>query len=84
MNGLALADAVSAADNIPQALERWEERERPLTEHTQDTAERLGDMNFWPDDIRSQVLKITGQSPEIGAIRMRTARHVPTAADFDV
>lgn len=84
MNGLALADAVGAADDIPQALERWEERERPLTEHTQDTAERLGDMNFWPDDIRSQVLKITGQSPEIGAIRMRTARHVPTAADFDV
>ena len=84
MNGLALADAVGAAGDIPEALERWEERERPLTEHTQDTAERLGDMNFWPDDIRSQVLKITGQSPEIGAIRMRTARHVPTAADFDV
>ena len=84
MNGLALADAVGGAADIPQALEQWEERERPLTEHTQDTAERLGDMNFWPDDIRSQVLKITGQSPEIGAIRMRTARHVPTAADFDV
>ena len=50
-----------------------------MTEHTQDTAERLGDMNFWPDDVRSQVLKITGKSREIGAERMKTARHASTA-----
>ena len=84
MNGLALADAVSNSTDVMQALADWETRERPMTEHTQDTAERLGDMNFWPDDIRSQVLKITGKSAEIGAERMRTARHVPTAANIDV
>jgi hypothetical protein len=50
-----------------------------LTEHTQDTAERLGDMNFWPDDVRSQVMKITGRCAELGMERMRTARHAPTA-----
>lgn len=84
MNGLALAAAVTDGDDIAQALLDWEMRERPLTEHTQDTAERLGDMNFWPDDVRSQVLKITGRCREIGMERMRTARHVPTAADLPV
>lgn len=81
MNGLALAAAVTDAPDIEAALAEWEARERPLTEHTQDTAERLGDMNFWPDDIRSEVLKITGRSAEIGAVRMKTARHIPTATE---
>ncbi len=81
MNGLALAAAVTDAPDIEVALAEWEARERPLTEHTQDTAERLGDMNFWPDDIRSEVLKITGRSAEIGAVRMKTARHIPTATE---
>lgn len=81
MNGLALAAAVTDAPDIAAALADWEARERPLTEHTQDTAERLGDMNFWPDDIRSEVLKITGKSAEIGAVRMKTARHIPTATE---
>ncbi|PLP55931.1 FAD-dependent monooxygenase [Mesorhizobium loti] len=81
MNGLALAAAATDAPDIASALAEWEARERPLTEHTQDTAERLGDMNFWPDDIRSQVLKITGRSAEIGAVRMKTARHIPTATE---
>lgn len=81
MNGLGLAAAVTDAPDIEAALAEWEARERPLTEHTQDTAERLGDMNFWPDDIRSEVLKITGRSAEIGAVRMKTARHIPTATE---
>lgn len=81
MNGLGLAAAVSEGDDIEASLAAWEARERPMTEHTQDTAERLGDMNFWPDEVRSQVLKITGQSREIGAERMKTARHAPTATE---
>lgn len=81
MNGLALAATVTDAPDIEVALAEWEACERPLTEHTQDTAERLGDMNFWPDDIRSEVLKITGRSAEIGAVRMKTARHIPTATE---
>ena len=81
MNGLGLAAAVDATTDVAQALAAWEARERPMTEHTQDTAERLGDMNFWPDDVRSQVLKITGRSREIGMERMKTARHAPTATE---
>lgn len=79
MNGLGLAAAVDGAADIEAALKAWEARERPLTEHTQDTAERLGDMNFWPDDVRSQVMKITGRCAELGMERMKTARHAPTA-----
>lgn len=81
MNGLGLAAAVTDAEDIARALAEWENRERPMTEHTQDTAERLGDMNFWPDDVRSQVLKITGKCREIGMERMRTALHAPTATE---
>lgn len=79
MNGIGLAAAVADASDVQQALIDWEKRERPMTEHTQDTAERLGDMNFWPDDVRSQVLKITGQCREIAMERMKTALHAPTA-----
>lgn len=78
MNALGLAVALDEQDDIPAALAAWEARERPMTEHTQDTAERLGDMNFWPDEVRSAVLKITGACAQIGAERMRTALHVPT------
>ncbi|HEV2573878.1 MAG TPA: NAD(P)/FAD-dependent oxidoreductase [Beijerinckiaceae bacterium] len=79
MNGIGLAAAVADAPDVAQALRDWEARERPMTEHTQDTAERLGDMNFWPDDVRSQVLKITGQCREIAMERMKTALYAPTA-----
>lgn len=81
MNGLGLAVAVTDTRDIEQALGEWEARERPMTEHTQDTAESLGGMNYWPDDVRSQVLKITGKSREIGMERMKTARHVPTGTE---
>lgn len=81
MNALGLAVALEQEDDVPTALAAWEARERPMTEHTQDTAERLGDMNHWPDDVRSAVLKITGRSPEIGATRMKTALCIPTGTE---
>ena len=62
-----------------EALPRWEARERPIIEHTQEMSERLGDMNYWPDEVRSQVMKTVGASPEIGALRGKTALHAPTA-----
>ncbi|TAN05219.1 MAG: FAD-dependent monooxygenase [Rhizobiaceae bacterium] len=81
MNALGLAVAVGDADDVEKALDGWEARERPLTEHTQDTSENLGSMNFWPDDVRSAVLKIVGKSRQLGEERMRTARHVPTGTE---
>lgn len=81
MNGIGLAVSVTDEPDVAKALVDWEARERPMTEHTQDTAERLGDMNLWPDDVRSQVLKITGQCREIAMERMKTALHAPTATE---
>lgn len=81
MNGIGLAAAVADEPDVAKALLDWEARERPMTEHTQDTAERLGDMNLWPDDVRSQVLKITGQCREIAMERMKTALHAPTGTE---
>jgi 2-methyl-3-hydroxypyridine 5-carboxylic acid dioxygenase len=66
MNALALAVAVGSADSIPEALERWEAEERPLTEYTQDRSaeaarERLmSRRDAWSDPF------------------LRTARHIPT------
>lgn len=81
MNALGLAEAVTAASDVHAGLNAWETRERPITEHTQDTAERLGDMNHWPDEVRSQVLTITGACREIAMTRMKTALHVATGAE---
>ena len=81
MNGLSVAVAADAgSQNIPEALVQWEAKERPITEHTQQTAHMMGAMNNWPDTVRSDVLKIVGRSEELGMARMKTALHVPTGA----
>jgi len=78
MNALSLAVAANEGRaDIPHALTQWEARERPLTEHTQHTAHMLGAMNNWPDQVRSDVLKIVGRSREMGQMRMKTAMHTP-------
>lgn len=81
MNALSVAVAADqGSSDIPAALVQWETQERPLTEYTQHTAHMMGAMNDWPDTVRSDVLKIVGQSEEMGQARMRTALHVPTGA----
>jgi len=78
MNALSLAVAADEGQaDIPAALKAWEARERPLTEHTQHTAHMMGAMNNWPDEVRSDVLKIVGRSGEMGRMRMKTALHTP-------
>jgi len=79
MNALSLAVAADEGRaDVPAALRQWEARERPLTEHTQHTAHMLGAMNNWPDQVRSDVLKIVGRSREMGQMRMKTALHTPS------
>jgi len=78
MNALSLAVAADQGRaDVPAALQQWEACERPLTEHTQRTAHMLGAMNNWPDQVRSDVLKIVGRSREMGQMRMKTALHTP-------
>ncbi|MFM0502486.1 FAD-dependent oxidoreductase [Paraburkholderia caffeinilytica] len=79
MNALSLAVfATEHQNDLPAALVQWEERERPMTEHTQQTASLLGHMNNWPDELRSEVMVLTGQSEYLANERMKTALHVPT------
>lgn len=82
MNALSVAVAASADPrDIPRALTQWECQERPLTDHTQDTAHTMGAMNNWPDAVRSDVLKIVGRSEQLAIQRMKTAVHVPTGTE---
>lgn len=68
MNAYTMALAVSGADAVEQALPAWEQRERPLTDHTQSRSEQVAALR------RSRV--------DLGLddMAMDVARHVPTGA----
>jgi 2-polyprenyl-6-methoxyphenol hydroxylase-like FAD-dependent oxidoreductase len=77
MNALALA--VYLERN--QTLAEWEEKERPLTNHTQRISLFLGMPTFWPAPLRSLFHSLAGRSKWLTAQRTRTARHIPTGTD---
>jgi 2-methyl-3-hydroxypyridine 5-carboxylic acid dioxygenase len=66
MNALALAVALERRPSMPRALEEWEDRERPLTEHTQDCSAQIANerrLSRWDADT------------------LRAANHVPTGTE---
>lgn len=69
MNALGLAVALQEEPTVETALQRWEARERPLTDHTQDQSvwlaktRKLSEGQEWDDNS------------------LRTARHVPTGTE---
>jgi len=66
MNALALAVALERGPTIERALEEWEQRERPLTEHTQDcSAEIAAERRLSRWDANT----------------LRAANHVPTGTE---
>jgi 2-methyl-3-hydroxypyridine 5-carboxylic acid dioxygenase len=69
MNALALAVAVDGSSNLEDALEEWEARERPLTEHTQ--------------NLSAQIAKERkmSQGGVWDADALRSANHVPTGTE---
>ena len=68
MNALGLAVAIDeAGDDLLDGLRVWEQRERPLTEHTQDISSLY---------VRNRAGSDGGNKWD--AIAMRTARHIPT------
>jgi 2-polyprenyl-6-methoxyphenol hydroxylase-like FAD-dependent oxidoreductase len=77
MNALALAVYLEKNEVMP-ALREWEEKERPLTNHTQRVSLFLGLPTFWPAPLRSAFHWVAGRSKWLTAQRTRTARHVPT------
>jgi len=73
MNALSLAVYLEKSD-----LAEWEEKERPLTDHTQRISLFLGMPTFWPAPLRSLFHSLAGRSKWLTAQRTRTARHIPT------
>jgi 2-polyprenyl-6-methoxyphenol hydroxylase-like FAD-dependent oxidoreductase len=77
MNALALAVYLEGKEVIP-ALQEWEEKERPLTNHTQRVSLLYGMPTFWPKQLRALFYGLAGRSRWLTAQRTRTARHIPT------
>ena len=81
MNGLGLAVAVDEAPDLASALELWERRERPLTEHTQRWTRVYGSTIFLPEWLKSLSIKAEKHIPWLAAQYSRAARHLPTGCD---
>lgn len=77
MNALALAVHLEKNDAV-RGLQQWEEKERPLTNHTQRISLFLGMPTFWPAPLRALFHSLAGRSRWLTAQRTRTARHFPT------
>ncbi|SOY44404.1 Monooxygenase FAD-binding [Cupriavidus taiwanensis] len=80
MNALGLAAAVEKEADIQIALQEWEARERPLTEHTQRVSKLYSTVGRLPDSLRSIAFSFAGGSRWLVQQRMRTANHCPTGA----
>jgi 2-polyprenyl-6-methoxyphenol hydroxylase-like FAD-dependent oxidoreductase len=78
MNALSLAVYLEREPDVAAALAAWEQKERPLTEHTQRISYLLGLPTTWPPALRAWTLALAGRSKWLTAQRTRTARHRPT------
>jgi len=78
MNALALAVALDEHSDIEQALDAWERREQPLTEHTQQWSMLYGRVTTWPEWARSLAFKGLGGIGWVRRRYQRTANHIPT------
>jgi 2-polyprenyl-6-methoxyphenol hydroxylase-like FAD-dependent oxidoreductase len=80
MNALTLAIAVGSSNDIEVALRRWEETERPLTEHTQRWSRFYGMVTLWPEQIRDRIFGFSAKSRWLRSQLDRTARYIPKGA----
>jgi 2-polyprenyl-6-methoxyphenol hydroxylase-like FAD-dependent oxidoreductase len=77
MNALGLAVALQEAPDLPTALEQWERRERPLTEHTQRWTRFYGTTMFLPELLKQVFIRVE-RIPWVAEQYVRIADHVPT------
>jgi 2-polyprenyl-6-methoxyphenol hydroxylase-like FAD-dependent oxidoreductase len=78
MNALGLAVALDETREVPAALDLWERRERPLTDHTQRLSTYYSALTTWPDVLRSAAFWTVARSSWLRAQYWRTAQHIPT------
>jgi len=69
MNALSIAHQIANADDIADALTKWERQERALTDHTQDIAKRYAATHAGRDGISKW-----------DDAALRAAHHLPTGA----
>lgn len=83
-NAVSLAYYLDSAGDIPAALQEWERRERPLTDHIQRWTDLYGRAaSAWPDRFasrRSQVLGLATRLPWVDRQLNKAARHIPVGA----
>ena len=80
-NALSLAEYLDRDADVDRALDEWEKRERPLTDHIQKWTDLYGRAaSAWPDRLshrRSQFLGTATRIPWVDRQLNRAARHVP-------
>jgi|TARA_B100000029_G_scaffold471988_2_gene512120 2-polyprenyl-6-methoxyphenol hydroxylase-like FAD-dependent oxidoreductase len=81
MNGLGLAVSVNEYSNIFAALDNWEGRERPLTEHTQFWTSIYGKTIFFPGWLKSLAIKTEKHLPWLALQYSRASKHIPTGCE---
>ena len=78
MNALGLAVALDEKENITDAFDLWEKRERPLTDHTQRLSTFYSALTTWPSLARSAAFALVARSSWLRAQYLRTALCTPT------
>ena len=77
MNALGLAAALQEAPDRQSALDQWERRERPLTEHTQRWTRIYGSTMFLPGLLKRVFIRVE-RIPWVAERYARVANHAPT------
>ena len=83
-NGLALAVALetaTCAEEIPNALEAWEKRERPIVETCQKWSALYGEVTFLPDAVRTATIRSAMGDSWVSSQIFAAANHVPTGTE---
>lgn len=83
-NAISLAAAVTESSDVPAALQSWEKRERPLTDHVQRWSHGYGTVvSRWPEPLlhmRGPALQVLTALPWVNAQLNRAARHRPVGS----
>lgn len=77
VNALGLAVALEDRRDVSAALRLWEQRERPLTEHTQRWARLYNHSTLWPEALRTWVFERVGAWPFLRRQVQRPSAHIP-------
>ena len=83
-NALALAEYLDRDSSLEAAVQQWEQRERPLTDHVQRWTALYGRAaSAWPDRFarqRSQFLERASRVSWVDRQLNRAARHIPVGS----